>query len=106
VREQVDRRRHESGRCDDLFDGDAGLSVDGPSLDSVWQIWQVREALAALPTEERHALLLAYFADRSRTEIPALLDVARGTAKSRAARAHPRLAEMLPHLQREPAGPA
>lgn len=55
----------------------------------------VRRALAAMPTEQRHVLVLRYYADLTEREIADLLAIAPGTVKSRAARGLAALATQL-----------
>lgn len=55
----------------------------------------VRRALAGMPTEQRHVLVLRYYADLTEREIADLLDIAPGTVKSRAARGLAALATEL-----------
>lgn len=55
----------------------------------------VRRALAALKTEYRQALLLAYFQGCSHSELAAALDIPLGTAKSRVKRGLAQLREAV-----------
>lgn len=59
----------------------------------------VRTALAALPDEQRLAIVLVDVQGWSVAESAAVLDVAPGTVKSRCARGRARLAELLGHLR-------
>lgn len=63
----------------------------------------VRDALAALPPEQRAALILVDVQGYPVAEVARMLDVAEGTVKSRCARGRARLAVTLGHL-RNPAG--
>ncbi len=74
-------------------------SVDGPSLDATWRVWQVRSALEQLPPDERQMLQLAYFQGMTQSEIAAALGIALGTVKSRTSRAQRRLSALLSHLK-------
>ncbi len=65
----------------------------------------VRDALAALPPEQRAALILVDVQGYPVAEVARKLDVPEGTVKSRCARGRARLAVMLGHL-RNPAGGA
>jgi RNA polymerase sigma-70 factor (ECF subfamily) len=80
----------------------AEAATDGPALDQVWQVWQVREALDRLAPDERLVLRLAYYQGMTQSEIAAALHIPLGTVKSRTARAQRRLSEMLSHLRGEP----
>lgn len=64
----------------------------------------VRTALAALPDEQRAAVVLVDVQGWSVAESAAVLDVAPGTVKSRCARGRARLAALLGHLRNPEAG--
>ncbi|WP_433530571.1 RNA polymerase sigma factor SigM [Micromonospora sp. CA-263727] len=59
----------------------------------------VREALAALPVEQRAALILVDVQGYPVAEVARILGVAEGTVKSRCARGRARLAVLLGHLR-------
>ena len=59
----------------------------------------VREALAALPLEQRAALVLVDVQGYPVAEVARILGVAEGTVKSRCARGRARLAVLLGHLR-------
>ncbi|QLQ38558.1 RNA polymerase sigma factor SigM [Micromonospora robiginosa] len=59
----------------------------------------VRQALAALPAEQRAALVLVDVQGYPVAEVARILDVAEGTVKSRCARGRARLAVVLGHLR-------
>lgn len=61
----------------------------------------VREALAALPVEQRLAIVLVDVQGYPVAEAAEVLDVPVGTVKSRCARGRARLAERLGHLREE-----
>ncbi|MEV4540121.1 RNA polymerase sigma factor SigM [Micromonospora echinaurantiaca] len=63
----------------------------------------VRDALAALPVEQRAALVLVDVQGYPVAEVARMLGVAEGTVKSRCARGRARLATMLGHLRPRPA---
>lgn len=65
----------------------------------------VREALAALPVEQRAALILVDVQGYPVAEVARILDVAEGTVKSRCARGRARLAAALGHLRTAPEQP-
>lgn len=72
-------------------------AVEDPSpVDRFW----VEEALASLPDQQRMVLELAYFHDRSQTQIAAELGVPLGTVKSWNRRGLNRLAELLQEAPR------
>ncbi len=64
----------------------------------------VREALAALPAEQRAALVLVDIEGYPVAETAAILGVPEGTVKSRCARGRARLAVLLGHLRNPAAG--
>ena len=64
---------------------------------------RVRDALAALPDEQRQVLELAYFAGMSQSEIAAELATPLGTVKTRARLAFVKLRDLLRPLAPEDA---
>jgi RNA polymerase sigma-70 factor, ECF subfamily len=66
----------------------------------------VRDALRALPAEQRMALVLVDMEGFPVAEVAAMLGVAEGTVKSRCARGRARLAVALGHLRFGDEGPA
>jgi RNA polymerase sigma-70 factor (ECF subfamily) len=93
------RREAQNVSYDESWSADAETAVDGPSLDSAWQVWQVRQALDRLHSDERRVLQLAYYEGLTQSEIAESLGIAIGTVKSRTARAQRRLAQLLEHLR-------
>jgi RNA polymerase sigma-70 factor, ECF subfamily len=81
------------------------VAVEGMSVERMWQTFQVRRALEALPAEEAAIVRLAHYFQMTHTEIAAHLGLPLGTVKSRSFRAHRRLAQALGHLFDRP-GPA
>ncbi len=73
------------------------------SIETAYEIWEVRRALDELPEEERRVIRLAHFEGLTHAQIAARLDVPVGTIKSRTFRAHRRLAGLLGHLREPPA---
>lgn len=82
----------------------AEIAVEGLSVERMWQTWEIRRAVEALPAEEAAVVRLAHYYQMTHTEIAAHLGLPLGTVKSRSFRAHRRLAEALSHLfdEREP----
>ena len=70
-----------------------------PSLDTVWEVFEVRAALDQLPDEEREVMRLSHFEGLTHTEIAEHIGIPVGTVKSRSHRAHRRLLGMLGHLK-------
>lgn len=81
---------------------EAELAVLPDDLVDVWETFEVRSALDALPPDEREVLRLHYFEGRTHAEIADALSIPIGTVKSRSHRAHGRMSELLGHLVAEP----
>jgi RNA polymerase sigma factor (sigma-70 family) len=60
-------------------------------VSAMWLSDRVRDAIAKLPIEQREAIVLAYFGDRSYRQVALELGVPEGTVKSRVRPAQPRL---------------
>ncbi|MEX2278861.1 MAG: RNA polymerase sigma factor [Acidimicrobiia bacterium] len=78
------------------------LAVLPVEFSDVWETFEVRLALDALPVEERDVLRLHYFGGLTHREIATRLGIPLGTVKSRSHRAHERLSHALGHLVGEP----
>ncbi|MBW3667123.1 MAG: RNA polymerase sigma factor [Actinobacteria bacterium] len=70
-----------------------------PSLDTIWEVFEVRAALERLPDQEREVIRLSHFEGLTHTQIAEHLGIPVGTVKSRSHRAHQRLLELLAHLE-------
>lgn len=70
-----------------------------PSLDTIWEIFEVRSALDQLPPEEREVIRLSHFEGLTHSEIAEHMGIPVGTVKSRSHRAHQRLLDLLGHLE-------
>jgi RNA polymerase sigma factor (sigma-70 family) len=77
------------------------IAVEGLSVDRMWQTWEIRRAVEALPTDEATVVRLAHYYQMTHAEIAVHLGLPIGTVKSRSFRAHRRLAEALSHLFEE-----
>jgi RNA polymerase sigma-70 factor (ECF subfamily) len=86
-------RRHNSGPLD------VEVAVLSPSFQELWEAWQVRVAIDALPDDERQVLEATYFHEQTHQEAAGSLGVPLGTVKSRSHRAHRRLAGWLGHIR-------
>lgn len=71
----------------------------GPSLETVWEVFEVRLALERLPDDERQVVRMSHFDGLTHAEIAEQLGIPVGTVKSRSHRAHRRLLELLRHLE-------
>jgi RNA polymerase sigma factor (sigma-70 family) len=84
------------------------VSPDDPALTSapvaaeaVYEFWEVRRAVSALPEDEREVVRLQHFEGLTHAQIAERLGLPLGTIKSRSHRAHKRLAADLGHLREE-----
>lgn len=100
----IDVYRREKVRRADPLDsvpaGDPAL-VAPESAEAVYDIWEVRRAVAELPPTDQEIVRLQHFEGLTHTQISERLQIAPGTVKSRSFRAHQRLAAMLGHLRDE-----
>ena len=99
----IDLYRREAVRAADPLDAvpaDApALVAKPPSAEAVYDVWEVRQAVAQLPADEQEVVRLQHLDGFTHTQIAERLGVAVGTVKSRSFRAHKRLATMLGHLR-------
>jgi RNA polymerase sigma factor (sigma-70 family) len=79
--------------------GDPALVSRERSPEDVYDVWEVRQAVAGLPADEREIVRLQHFEGLTHSEIAERLELAPGTVKSRSFRAHKRLAAQLGHLR-------
>jgi RNA polymerase sigma-70 factor (ECF subfamily) len=70
-----------------------------PSMEQLWEAWEVGLAVDELPAEERDVVRMSWFEELSHPEIAERLGIPLGTVKSRTHRAHRRLAALLAHLE-------
>jgi RNA polymerase sigma factor (sigma-70 family) len=82
-------------------DGDSALTELPPSMDALWQAWQVRQAIDQLDPREAELVRLHYHGGLTHSEIAERLDLAVGTVKSRLFRAHRQLLLSLRHLRED-----
>ncbi len=101
----IDLHRREARRAAVSLDGvpvaHPSLITAGPDVEQGYDAWAVRQAIDALPADERAVVRLQHVEELSHAEIAEQLGVPLGTVKSRSFRAHRRLAAALGHL-REP----
>jgi RNA polymerase sigma factor (sigma-70 family) len=99
----IDLYRREALRTADPLDfvkpNDPALSSSPESAEAIYDIWEVRQAVAQLPADEQEVVRLQHFEELTHAEIAERLAVAPGTVKSRSFRAHKRLAALLGHLR-------
>ena len=99
----IDVHRSEARRSADPLES---VAADDPALvsrpesaEAVYDVWEVREAVAELPAQEQEIVRLQHFEDLTHVEIAERLELPAGTVKSRSFRAHKRLAARLGHLR-------
>lgn len=99
----IDVYRREAIRTADPLDsvaeGDPSLVSTPESAESVYDVWEVRRAVAELPGDEQEIVRLQHFSGLTHDQIAQQLKVPVGTVKSRSYRAHKRLALGLGHLR-------
>lgn len=99
----IDVYRREAVRSADPLEsvpaGDPALVATPQSAEAVYDVWEVREAVAQLPPDEQEVVRLQHLEGFTHVQIAERLGIAAGTVKSRSFRAHKRLAELLGHLR-------
>jgi len=99
----IDLHRHEAVRAADALDsvnpGDPALVSSPESAEAIYDIWEVRQAVEQLPSDEQEVVRLQHFDGLTHVEIAEQVGIAVGTVKSRSFRAHKRLATVLGHLR-------
>ena len=91
--------RRETRALDSVGAEHPALVSTSPDLAALDAVWQVRQAIDALPPDERAVVQLQYMSGMTHREIAATLGLAIGTVKSRLHRAHGKLAHLLSHLR-------
>jgi len=101
----IDLYRRESRRAAVSYDAapdgaplDPALVSMPPSIETAWDIWQVRQAIDAMSPDDQDVIRLQHFDGLTQGEIAERLGLPIGTVKSRTFRAHRRLAAALGHL--------
>jgi RNA polymerase sigma factor (sigma-70 family) len=102
IHRRESRRRHES--IDVTGPDDPALVTLPPSIERLYDIWQVRQALEQLSPEDATLVRLQHVDGLTHAEISERLGIPLGTVKSRTFRAHRRLAGLLGHLRGDPEG--
>jgi RNA polymerase sigma factor (sigma-70 family) len=102
-RTAIDVHRRESLRAgaplEAVAPDDPAVVTTPESVESMYETWEVREAVGELPDDEREVVRLQHFQGMTHGQIADQLGVAVGTVKSRSFRAHKRLATALGHLR-------
>jgi RNA polymerase sigma-70 factor (ECF subfamily) len=71
----------------------------GDTADRAYDVWAVREAIDALPADEREVVRLQHLDGLTQVQVAERLGIPLGTVKSRSNRAHRRLAGRLGYLR-------
>lgn len=87
-------RRHRADRLDD-----PEIVALPPSFEGMWEAWEVRRAIDRLTPDEREVVRLTFLNGYTQEETARHLGIPLGTVKSRAHRAHRKLATLLAHLR-------
>jgi RNA polymerase sigma factor (sigma-70 family) len=99
----IDLYRREALRSAEALESvpadDPGLVTTPRSAEAIYDVWEVREAVAQLPPDEQEVVRLQHLDGFTHAQIADRLGVAVGTVKSRSFRAHKRLAALLGHLR-------
>ena len=99
----LDLYRREAVRAADPIESaasDEPALVSAPhSAEAIYDVWEVRQAVAQLPADEQEVVRLQHLDGFTHAQIADRLGVAVGTVKSRSFRAHKRLAVLLGHLR-------
>lgn len=75
------------------------VAIFPPGFEHAWEVWQVRQALDALPEQERATVHATQILGMTHAQAADELGVPIGTIKSRAHRAYRLLADALTHLR-------
>ena len=101
-RAAIDLHRREARRpvaeLDDTTADPAVVDLP-PGVDRAYDVWAVRQAIDALPPDEREVVRLQHLEELTQAEVAERLGIPVGTVKSRSFRAHRTLAARLGHLR-------
>jgi RNA polymerase sigma factor (sigma-70 family) len=98
----VYRRERRHRDVESIDSSDPALVTRPPSVEQIYDMWEVRQALDKLPDQDRELIRLQHYGELTHTEIASQLAIPLGTVKSRSFRAHRRLAGLLGHLRPDP----
>jgi len=102
----VYRRERRHRGVDAIDTADPALVTAPPSVEQMYDVWEIRRALDKLSDQDRELIRLQHYADLTHSEIAGELAIPLGTVKSRSFRAHRRLAGLLGHLRPDSRGSA
>jgi RNA polymerase sigma-70 factor (ECF subfamily) len=91
--------RQPTTTLDDVAPGHPDVVTLPPSAERAYDVWEVRQAIAALPPDEQEVVRLQHLDGLTQQEIAERVGVPLGTVKSRSHRAHRRLAGRLGYLR-------
>lgn len=91
--------RHAHSPLEDADPAAPDLVSLPPSVDRIYDAWQVRQALSELSPDEANLVRLQHMEGLTQSQIAERLNIPVGTVKSRSFRAHRRLAGLLGHLR-------
>ena len=97
----VYRRERRHRNVADIDVADPALVTTPPSVEQIYDVWEVRQALETLPAQDRELIRMQHYRELTHSEIATKLDIPLGTVKSRSFRAHRRLAGLLGHLRND-----
>lgn len=97
-RTAIDALRVESRPTRGDHEPEIDVGVQPDTFERTWLRFEVRQAIDALPTDEREVVRRAHDLGETHAEIAAALAIPIGTVKSRSGRAYRRLAHALSHL--------
>lgn len=98
-RTAIDHLRAERRPTRGDHEPETDVAVPPVSLVATWEAYEVRQALEALPAEEREVLGLSHMYGLPHPQIAERLGIPLGTVKSRSHRGLRRLATALAHLE-------
>jgi len=102
-RTAIDIHRQESretaGNLEDVPVAHPAIVQQPAAIERTYDVWQVRQALDELPPDERVVVQLQHLEGLTQTAVAERLNLPVGTVKSRAHRAHKKLAAKLGHLR-------
>lgn len=96
-RTAIDVLRHERRPTTGGHAPEQDVAVESQSFEQTVQVFDVRQALDALPPEEREVMKMSHLLGMSHSDIANRLGIPVGTVKSRTGRARQRLAVALGH---------
>ena len=98
-RTAIDHLRAERRPTRGDHEPEVDVAVPPVSLVATWEAYEVRQALQALPADEREVLRLSHMVGLPHPQIAEQLGIPLGTVKSRSHRGLRRLAAALAHLE-------